>query len=124
MALVFSSKPASVSEVILEEHLVSEHKRKKFVLRKFFMGTRPLGAVHKYVRQLPDGSVVGFPFPENCHLIGYRLATHRRIMNIKPALFNEVTVWSGQAFCDNPVKRLFSTQQRLIRNRSGLCNPV
>ena len=34
------------------------------------------------------------------------------------------TTWSGQAFCDNPVKRLFSTQQRLIRNRSGLCNPV
>ncbi|WP_051208211.1 DUF6444 domain-containing protein [Saccharospirillum impatiens] len=32
--------------------------------------------------------------------------------------------WSGQAFCDNPVKLLFSVQKRLIRNRSGSCDPA
>jgi REP element-mobilizing transposase RayT len=29
------------------------------------------------------------------------------------------TPWSGQALCDNPVKLLFSVQQRLLRNPFG-----
>lgn len=62
MALMFSSKPASVSEVILEEHFISEHKRTKFVLRKFFLGIRPLGAVASRL-EVTGGKILDAPIP-------------------------------------------------------------
>jgi hypothetical protein len=34
-------------------------------------------------------------------------------------LYDNMYFWSGQALCDNPVKLLFSVQQRLLRNPSG-----
>ena len=63
-------------------------------------------------------------FKVGFHTFRHSFAVHL-LLHGRPLKFvSQLLGWSGQAFCDNPVKRLFSTQQRLIRNRSGLCNPV